>query len=228
MARFWAILFPIPSRDFSRICLAAACVAFSAMEKQTVTERPIWNAADQESKTQRHLDFRDSSLPSTPALAPNQSIRHQKTQPEPFASVKRISLVYEGSLQERPCITCSQDAVAFFKRYWSLSPANDQEKFVVACLDTKNRVQSVVVVTIGTLDASLVHPREVFKPAFLEGSSSVILSHNHPSGNTTPSREDIKVTDRLTEAGKLLGIDVLDHIIHGDGTGDAISIREYD
>ena len=93
-------------------------------------------------------------------------------------------------------------------------------------LDTKHRVQCVVVVSVGTLDASLVHPREVFKPAILEGSSAIVLSHNHPSGNTTPSREDIAVTDQLTEAGKLLGIHVLDHIIHGDGTGDVLSIRE--
>ena len=67
---------------------------------------------------------------------------------------------------------------------------------------------------------------EVFKPALLEGSSAVVLSHNHPSGNPDPSREDLLVTDTLTEAGKLLGINVLDHIIHGDGTGEVISIRE--
>jgi DNA repair protein RadC len=85
----------------------------------------------------------------------------------------------------------------------------------------------IVSITVGTLDASLVHPREVFKPAILEGSASIILSHNHPSGNPTPSPQDIAVTDRLTEAGKLIGINVLDHIVYGDGTGDAISIREY-
>lgn len=97
---------------------------------------------------------------------------------------------------------------------------------MVACLDTKNRVQSVVVVTVGTLDASLIHPREVFKPAVIEGSAAVVLSHNHPSGNTEPSPEDCQVTERLTKAGGLLGISVLDHIIHGDGTGDVLSIRE--
>lgn len=116
----------------------------------------------------------------------------------------------------------------FFKQYWADHPANDQEQFVVACLDTKHRVQCVVVITVGTLDASLVHPREVFKPAFIEGSSAIVLSHNHPSGNPDPSREDRQVTDRLTEAGKLLGITVLDHIIHGDGTGQVLSIRESD
>ena len=97
---------------------------------------------------------------------------------------------------------------------------------MVACLDTKHRVQCVVVITIGTLDASLVHPREVFKPAILEGSAAVVLSHNHPSGNPEPSREDVQVTDILTKAGKLLGINVLDHIVYGDGTDDVVSIRE--
>ena len=143
-----------------------------------------------------------------------------------YATIKRVSLVYESSLFERPSIKSSGDAISFFKKYWAEQPANDQERFVVACLDTKNRVQSVVLITVGTLDASLVHPREVFKPAILEGSSSIIVSHNHPSGDTTPSREDIKVTDRLTEAGKLIGIDVLDHIVFGDRTGEALSIRE--
>ena len=148
------------------------------------------------------------------------------TEDTQYASVKSISLVYEGSLRERPCLTSTQESKAFFQRYWQHKPGNDQERFVVACLDTKHRVQCVVVITVGTLDASLVHPREVFKPALLEGSSAVVLSHNHPSGNTTPSREDIKVTDTLSEAGKLLGISVLDHIIHGDGTGEVLSIRE--
>lgn len=147
---------------------------------------------------------------------------------EKYASVKRVSLVFVGSLRGRPCLTSTREAMDFFKQYWTDYPAFDQEQFVVACLDTKHRVQCVVVITVGTLDASLVHPREVFKPAFIEGSSAIVLSHNHPSGNPTPSREDRQVTDRLTEAGRLLGINVLDHIIYGDGTGQVLSIRESD
>ena len=81
--------------------------------------------------------------------------------------------------------------------------------------------------TLGTLDASLIHPREVFKPAIIEASSSIVLSHNHPSGDTTPSKEDQAVTERLTQAGELLGIEVLDHIIYGDTTGVTVSLREY-
>ncbi len=143
-----------------------------------------------------------------------------------YSSVKRVSLVFVGSLEGRPCIASTIDAKEFFKQYWKSYPANDQEQIVVACLDTKHRVQCVVMVTLGTLDSTLVHPREVFKPAFIEGSSAIVLSHNHPSGNPTPSREDHQVTDRLTEVGKLIGITVLDHIIHGDGTGEVLSIRE--
>ena len=97
---------------------------------------------------------------------------------------------------------------------------------MVACLDTKHVPLGVYRITTGTVDASLVHPREVFKPAFIEGASAIILSHNHPSGDPTPSREDHQVTDQLTEAGKLLGINVLDHVVYGCGSGEAISLRE--
>lgn len=151
----------------------------------------------------------------------------QNDQQDPYGSVKRVSLVYEGSLQDRPCITGANEAKQLFKNYWQKHPANDQEQFVVACLNTQHRVQCIVRVTVGTLDASLVHPREVFKPAIIEGSSAILLSHNHPSGNPEPSREDLLVTDRLTSAGNLLGIAVLDHIIYGDGTGAVMSIREH-
>lgn len=143
-----------------------------------------------------------------------------------YTSIKKVQLVREGSMRGRPSITSTQDAQRFFKKYWEENPGCDQEKFVVACLDTKHYVQCVVVVTVGTLDASLVHPREVFRPAIIEGSSAVIVSHNHPSGDASPSREDRAVTDRLTKAGELIGITVLDHIVHGDGTGETASIRE--
>jgi len=73
-------------------------------------------------------------------------------------------------------------------------------------------------VSIGTVNASLVHPREIFKVALLCNASAVILAHNHPSGNPTPSHEDIDITNRLKKAGEILGIEVLDHIIIGDNT----------
>ena len=92
-----------------------------------------------------------------------------------------------------------------------------KEKFVTLCLDTKNQVLKEDIISVGSLNASIVHPREVFKAALMESSASVIMIHNHPSGDPSPSKEDIMVTEKLIEGGKLLGIDVLDHIIIGDG-----------
>ncbi|HEY3360903.1 MAG TPA: DNA repair protein RadC [Methanosarcina sp.] len=92
-----------------------------------------------------------------------------------------------------------------------------KEKFITLCLDTKNQILKEEVVSIGSLNASIVHPREVFKSALMESSASVIMVHNHPSGDPSPSREDIIVTEKIVEGGKLLGIDVLDHIIIGEG-----------
>jgi len=92
-----------------------------------------------------------------------------------------------------------------------------REKLVALLLDTKNNVTREETVSIGSLNANIVHPREVFKAALMESSASVIISHNHPSGDPTPSREDIAVTEKLVEGGKMLGIDVLDHVIIGDG-----------
>ena len=88
-----------------------------------------------------------------------------------------------------------------------------QEEFHIVCLDTKNQILATHRISIGTLDASLVHPREVFRPAIKDAAASVILVHNHPSGDPTPSAEDRKVTERLVAAGKTLGMDVLDHLI---------------
>lgn len=91
-----------------------------------------------------------------------------------------------------------------------------QEHFVCLYLNTKNQVIHRQTIFIGSLNSSLVHPREVFKEAFRRSAASIICLHNHPSGSPEPSREDIEVTRRLVECGKIIGIDVLDHIIIGD------------
>ena len=88
-----------------------------------------------------------------------------------------------------------------------------KEHFLILCLDTKNSVIRISNVSVGTLNASLVHPREVFKEAIQALACSIILVHNHPSGKPEPSDADIEVTKRIIEAGKVVGIDVLDHII---------------
>ncbi|SDO95956.1 DNA replication and repair protein RadC [Litchfieldia salsa] len=91
-----------------------------------------------------------------------------------------------------------------------------QEHFVCLYLNTKNQVLAKQTIFIGSLNASIVHPREVFKEAFKRSAASIIALHNHPSGDPTPSREDIDVTKRLVECGKIIGIEVLDHIIIGE------------
>lgn len=91
------------------------------------------------------------------------------------------------------------------------------EVFAILCLSTKHRVIAYHEVSRGTLDATLVHPREVFKAALLSNAASIILTHNHPSGDPTPSPDDHQLTRRLVDAGRLIGVEVLDHIIVGDG-----------
>lgn len=102
----------------------------------------------------------------------------------------------------------------------------EKEQFRVLLLNTKHQVLAVQVVSLGDLTSTIVHPREIFKEAVRRAAAAVILAHNHPSGDPTPSREDVEVTRRITEAGKILGIEVLDHIIIGDNR--YISLREHD
>ena len=91
-----------------------------------------------------------------------------------------------------------------------------KEHFKIAILDTKNQILAIENISIGTLNASIVHPRDVFKIAIKRNANSLILIHNHPSGDPNPSNEDISITNRLIDAGNLIGIKVLDHIIIGD------------
>ena len=93
---------------------------------------------------------------------------------------------------------------------------HDREEFIIIGLDGKNRLQFLNSVSMGCLTSSIVHPREVFKPAILGNASALILCHNHPSGDPTPSQEDISITSKLVAAGELLGIKILDHVIIGD------------
>ncbi|HLS53282.1 MAG TPA: DNA repair protein RadC [Tissierellaceae bacterium] len=92
----------------------------------------------------------------------------------------------------------------------------NKEHFRIAILDTKNQILSIENISIGTLNASIVHPRDVFYAAIRRNANSIILIHNHPSGDPEPSKEDISITNRLIQVGDLLGIKVLDHIIIGD------------
>ena len=136
---------------------------------------------------------------------------------------RRVAALSDKKVTSR--ISSSSDAIEFCKNHFArLIAGGKQEEFHIVTLDTKNQVIDTHCITVGTLDASLVHPREVFRAAIKDAASSILLVHNHPSGDPTPSREDIAVTDRLTESGKTIGIDVLDHIVLGKP--NSVSIQE--
>jgi DNA repair protein RadC len=103
----------------------------------------------------------------------------------------------------------------------------DREHFVVFDLNVRNRVIARRVVHIGTLSGVEVHPREVFKPAIVHSAAAIILAHNHPSGDPSPSRQDVEMTERLREAGKLLGITVLDHIVFASEGYVSLAERDW-
>jgi DNA repair protein RadC len=134
----------------------------------------------------------------------------------------------QENVGENPRIASPEEAAAVLReRARSL----DREVFWVLLLDTKSRLMAPPCeVSKGTLNSSLVHPREIFKPAIQHSAASVILAHNHPSGDPSPSAQDIRITKKLIEAGKTMEIKVLDHLIMGrktrDGANDFFSLRE--
>ncbi|MFZ5642289.1 MAG: RadC family protein [Bacillota bacterium] len=123
---------------------------------------------------------------------------------------KRIASVTDSS---RPSIKGPEDAALIVMEDMRHL---DREHFCALLLNTKHQVMARETISIGTLNSSMVHPRELFKAAIKRSAAAVILVHNHPSGDPTPSSEDRDITDRLKKAGDLIGIDVLDHIIIGD------------
>lgn len=128
---------------------------------------------------------------------------------------QRLSLVREGSFQSSWKRFCnSRDAFEFGRE--QLYADADRELFHVLMLDSKNRLTGVNLVSQGSLSTSVIHPREVFKPAIVANSAAIICMHNHPSGDPAPSREDRDSTTRLVQAGTVLGIRILDHIICGE------------
>ena len=104
-----------------------------------------------------------------------------------------------------------------YRRLYPAMRESKKETFVELCLDTKNQVIREDTVSVGSLNANIVHPREVFRTALIESAAHIIVAHNHPSGDPAPSNEDVDITKKLVETGKIMGIDVLDHVIIGDG-----------
>jgi len=127
-----------------------------------------------------------------------------------LASVELSKRLNNKKIERKVKITSPTDVVNTFKNELGHEKV---EKFVVVYLNTKNEIINWEIISIGSLNAAIVHPREVFKMAIKKSAAAIIVIHNHPSGNTEPSNEDIEITKRLINSGKLLGIELLDHLI---------------
>jgi DNA repair protein RadC len=153
-----------------------------------------------------------------------QSIVEEKVQQK----MKRIKVVSLQMIKEKTFpyatnkITDPMSAVNLLREFIQ---KQDREVFVLICLDSKNKVNAINVVSIGNLNSAIIHPREIFKTAILANSASIIVGHNHPSGCPIASKEDISVTERIKKASEILGIQLLDHVIIGD-EGKYYSFKE--
>jgi DNA repair protein RadC len=155
----------------------------------------------------------------------NLVVREENHQPAKRINIVSIKLVRESSmLYKNRKISSPEDAWVLFKQYLD---GVDREHFVVMALDTKNQPTAIQTCHIGSLNSSMAHPREIMKVAILSNAASLILGHNHPSNDPSPSQEDVQVTKRIVEAGQLLGIDVLDHIIVCDDSFVSLKEKGY-
>lgn len=151
------------------------------------------------------LNLSKEELLTYPGIGPTMAARLMAA----FALTKKLA---KAVAPENIVIRCPEDIYCLMRDEAKLL---DREQFSAVLLNTKNHVIGRETISIGTLNASMVHPRELFKRAIRRSAAAVILVHNHPSGDPTPSREDIQLTKRLQEAGEILGIDVLDHLVLG-------------
>ena len=173
-----------------------------------------------------HLeDLATVSAPMLKAITPAATKASYSTIMAGIELGRRVAEAESNRTLQNIRITSTSEAIEYCMRHFTrLATDGVQEEFHIVSLDTKHKPIRSHLITKGTLDASLVHPREVFRPAITDSASAVLLVHNHPSGDATPSREDFQVTSRLTDAGKLIGISVLDHIVVA--RENAVSIRE--
>ena len=130
-----------------------------------------------------------------------------------LAAIELGKRLAQKEIDNKYTIRSPEDAANFLMPFMT---SLQQENFVALYLNVKNQIIHQQTVFIGSLNASIVHPREIFRVAVRRAAAAIIVAHNHPSGNPVPSPEDIDVTKRLLEAGQILGIDLLDHIIIGD------------
>lgn len=133
--------------------------------------------------------------------------------------IREVTLSFRtvGQLDAK-AINCPADVVAYIRDAFEVRP--EQEAVYVLLLDTKHKPKGRHLVTLGTLNESLIHPREVLRPALVAGCYGFILAHNHPSGDPAPSSADIAVTKRINEAAKMIQVEFIDHVIFGDEKDD--------
>jgi len=129
--------------------------------------------------------------------------------------IKLIEIRELSVISENLRFTCAEDIANYCRKKPLEMQTLAQESLYCFCLDVKNKVKSVEMVSKGSLTVSIVHPREVLKAAILSNAVSIILVHNHPSGNTEPSQDDIEITKRIKSACDIIGINLLEHIIIG-------------
>jgi DNA repair protein RadC len=132
------------------------------------------------------------------------------------------NLVQLGDVQ---ALTTPDKIVEYLRDGYAKNPC--QESLWVICLNRKNKPISRTMVTLGTLTSALAHPREVFKIAILASAAAIVVSHNHPSGDPAPSSADIQLTRQLREAAKIIGIDLIDHVIVGTAEDDPLHVGYY-
>jgi len=128
-----------------------------------------------------------------------------------FEIARRLESFRDG---EKPKINSPEDV---YRHIYPIMREQKKEMFIELCLDTKNHITREEIISVGSLNANIVHPREVFRFALTASAAHIIVAHNHPSGDPTPSREDIEITKKLVETGNIMGIPLLDHVIIGDG-----------
>lgn len=161
-----------------------------------------------------------------PSISPKSITRHKKNVQETFAKIRQLHDELNTQLYshptERPAIHCPADAANILDYFIG---ALDHEEMWVVDLDTRNRVMSLVKLYQGSVNSSQVRVAEVFRQAILENAPAIIVAHNHPSGDITPSPEDINVTRAILQAGKLLDIDLLDHLIVSQGRYTSLKER---
>lgn len=175
-----------------------------------LAEYMVQHFGDLEGVAQASLD----ELTQIPGIGPGLATRLQAA----LMLGQRISLF---QAEDHPIIRRPSDAVRLIERHLITLP---QEQLVVVLLDTQNRVTSLETVYIGSLNTTVVRVAEIFRPAILQNSAGLILAHNHPSGDATPSDDDVKLTQDAVAAGKLLDIAILDHLVIG--RGEWVSMRE--